>query len=305
MKIIKVILSLLVITLLSYIGYQYYQFTSFREFIKQFKNSGNELSVSTALTSSFDHYGELWPKNKKDLDSVLDRIKFLNGQTDRLYIEKYGYNIHIDTVMIDTDTLKVKYIAYKLYSYGPDKKDDQLKNLPFNNLPMEYTPWGIPIKEITFWEYLFMDKNFDVVLVYASPYYNCENKKYSQVNSGAPQSKSGRMQDAYIIKPVQKRNGPLDITYIKKYEEDKENSYTKTFNQTLKTIRENLTEQYPDTPTEGLIFNYNGKRVRCICSFNVPDAPVTTIEKILTEKLNATANYIGMTAFYMEVPVLQ
>ncbi|UGU18089.1 hypothetical protein LS482_09435 [Sinomicrobium kalidii] len=304
MKIVKVIVSLLVLTILSYTGYQYYQFTSFRKFIKRFKDSGNALSIGTALTSSYDHYGILWPKDKKELDSVLDRVKFLNGQADRLYIEKYGYNIHIDTVTVDTDTLKGEFIEYKLYSYGPNKKDDRLKKLPLNNLPMEYALGSTPIKEITFRNYLFMDKNFDVVLVYTTPYYSCKNKRYRQTTIISPGSKAGRMQDAYIIKPVAKRNGPLDITYIDQYEEDKENVYTKKFNQTLRSIQENLTKQYPDTPTETLIFNYNGKRVQCICSFNVPNTPITEIEKILTEKLNATTDYIGMTAFYMEVPVL-
>ncbi|WP_268223678.1 hypothetical protein [Sinomicrobium oceani] len=110
------------------------------------------------------------------------------------------------------------------------------------------------------------------------------------------------MVSARILKPGYKSIAQENSTYNRKEELD---IYTKKFNQTLQTIRESLVEQYPDTPTEGLIFNYNGKRVRCICTFNVPDAPVTTIERILTEKLNATTDYIGMAAFYMEVPVLK
>ncbi|WP_146746650.1 hypothetical protein [Sinomicrobium soli] len=36
-----------------------------------------------------------------------------------------------------------------------------------------------------------------------------------------------------------------------------------------------------------------------------PDAPVTAIEKILTDRLKATTGYIDMAAFYMEVPVIE
>ncbi|MGS2765279.1 hypothetical protein [Sinomicrobium sp. M5D2P9] len=297
MKIIKIVLFLFAVVILSYTGYEYYQYASLQKFIKNYKEAEEGFSVFTKIGSMHDQFGEVWPANKTQLDTMLQEIGRYK-RTDKLFLEKYGYNLQIDTVTVDTDTLKYTNIEYTLYSYGPDKKDDSLRNLPLNTIPFEFNMSGASIKAITFWDYLFLNKKFDIVLVTAISEFNCEAKKYRYVDAVEREDKAFYLGRNMITEGSV--NGESYEERSRKWE-----ALDKKFSQTLKTIQENLTEQYPDTPTEGLIFNYNGKHVRCICSFNVPDAPVTTIEKILTEKLNVTANYIGMTAFYMEVPVLQ
>ncbi|UGU16124.1 hypothetical protein LS482_20905 [Sinomicrobium kalidii] len=296
MKFIKAILLFILIVIFSFLGYQYYQYTALQKFIKNNKNSPEGFNVTERLSSWYNSFGEVWPSNKTELDSMLQEIRKYY-KTDKLYLEKYGYNLQVDTVIVDTDTLKYTNIAYKLYSYGPDKKDDNLKNTPFNDTPLEYAPilgeGGIPIKDISFMEYLFMDKNFDIVLLYSIAEYNCNFNKFHYVDG--PKRKG---ETFYLGGPgIKLKEGVVKGTT---YDE-----HSEKFNQTLQTIQEALAEQYPDMPTEGLIFNYNGKRVRCICSFDISNAPITTIEKILTEKLNATTDYIDMAAFYMEVPVLE
>lgn len=303
----KAVLIVLILSILSYLGYQYYEYMQLKGYLQKYQTSLMESHIMLDITDSHDEYGVLWPHNKEEMNEALDALdKYWDGRSIN-FLKKYGFNIKIDTVYnVNEDTSKIRFLEYKLYSYGPDKKDGNLKNLPFNNGNSGEALLGnngnIIFKNIPFWNYLFMNKDFDIIMVYALSEYDCTLKKYHQTKVYLPGEKTGKMVSARILKPGYKSIAQENSTYNRKEELD---IYTKKFNQTLQTIRESLVEQYPDTPTEGLIFNYNGKRVRCICSFNVPDAPVTTIEKILTEKLNATTDYIGMAAFYMEVPVLK
>ena len=301
---IKTGLVILTVLILFFLGYQYYRYMDLQNYLEDYKSSFVEDDIILDITDSHDEYGEVWPRNKKEMAEILEDIhNEREGKTQ--FIEKYGYNIKIDTVDVEDDTLKRSYVEYQLYSYGPDRSDGKLKNLPFNTGDGEELTnnvANIVFREVPFWKYLFMDKNFDIILVYAISEYDCALKRYHQIEVRTPEKKAVKMTSARILRPGRKSIGQADATYDR---DEEDNIHTKELNQTLQAIQIALAQQYPDTPTEGLIFNYNGKRVRCICSFNVPDAPVTTIEKILTEKLNATATYIGMTAFYMEVPVLQ
>ncbi len=122
---------------------------------------------STLLKNYYTEYSmnyfDALPKNKDDIEKMMNWIQF---NFDSSYYKKlnFNYNIKYDSVLRKSI----------IYSFGKDKRDNNLKYTPFNSIRMDSTH-QFSIFKLSIFKYIFNTSNHDIILVSLNePVFKCE-----------------------------------------------------------------------------------------------------------------------------------
>ncbi len=248
-----------------YLGYQYYKYHELNQFLRSYVDTEEQLLVTNSIDFYVSKYGRFPFKNSEEYNLFIQKLKKETGLKTNFFFEEYPYGIAVDSASLN----------YTFYSFGPDRNFDDLEYTPFNN---DTDLWSFSPKKVDFYSYLFLNKNFDIVLNQRNlGKYDC-NKHKSE-----------------IFSILLKENFDKSKQLIEGFFDDVKKASTE--------FKESLNKDEDKIESVGCpIFVYKDNRIVCLCEGGADTNTINQIKDSLINKLSPHyLSNIEIATFYIDL----